>query len=85
MGFVVILVFNRKNLFQSFQPIDKKLAGPAGVKPNEIEAYFGEKQPVTGTATNTQAPPGQTLSASQQSKSRAASTTGVVGEVKKQV
>ncbi|KAF1766702.1 hypothetical protein GCK72_006660 [Caenorhabditis remanei] len=65
-------------------PIDKKLAGPAGVKPNEIEAYFGEKQPVTGTATNTQAPPGQTLSASQQSKSRAASTTGVVGEVKKQ-
>lgn len=65
-------------------PVDKKLAGPAGVKPNDIEAYFGEKQPTSGTAMNTQAPPGQTLSASQQSKSRAASTTGVVGEAKKQ-
>lgn len=65
------------------QSSDKKLNGPAGVKPNEIEAYFGEKKPPTANS-NTQTPPGQTLSASQQSKARAASTTGVVGEAKKQ-
>uniref|UniRef100_A0A1I7TFQ2 MATH domain-containing protein n=1 Tax=Caenorhabditis tropicalis TaxID=1561998 RepID=A0A1I7TFQ2_9PELO len=66
---------------------EKKLivsGGPAGVKPNEIEAYFGEKKPPTGNNTTSQAPPGQTLPASQQSKTRAASTTGVVGEAKKQ-
>ncbi|CCO25665.1 MATH domain-containing protein [Caenorhabditis elegans] len=61
---------------------DKKLTGPAGVKPNEIEAYFGEKKPPSlNSSTNTTQPQqaGQTTQ-----KARAASTTGVVGEGKKQ-
>lgn len=67
---------------QTVPPEQKKIAGPAGVKPNEIEAYFGEKKPAmthTSTTTNTQTQP-----AVAQQKARAVSTTGVVGEAKKQ-
>ncbi|ULU07701.1 hypothetical protein L3Y34_019008 [Caenorhabditis briggsae] len=70
---------------QTVPPAEKKLSGPAGVKPNEIEAYFGEKKTAmlnNSTTTNTQTPPQQPTT--QQSKTRAASTTGAAGEPKKQ-